>query len=87
MEPQEYLIQKADVIQKADIIIGVNKATGAESVFFGKSLLQIIAAGYEGKQGLRCMVARIPLDFGTDEPEMLAAACEVIKGSQDYEQS
>jgi hypothetical protein len=70
-------------IEHSDIIVGVDDTRGDETIFYGKSLLEVIAAGYEGAQGLRIKVLRVPLDFGSDEPEWLAAACLTLKGSCD----
>ncbi len=71
-------------IREADIIIGVNIATGAETIFFGPSPLQLTTAAYEGEtEELRPRIVRIPLDFESDEPEILAAACDAIKGRHD----
>jgi hypothetical protein len=75
-----------EVIREADIIIGVDKVTGAETIFFGQSLLTLVEGGYEGPEGLEAKVLRVPVDFGadSDEPEWLAAECLVVKGSQDF---
>ena len=74
-----------ETIEHADVIIGVNKEDGAETVFYGQSLLALIANGYEGPTGFACRVLRVPVDFSdeSDEPETLAAACLAWKGSCD----
>ncbi|HSB77551.1 MAG TPA: hypothetical protein VLM91_02090 [Candidatus Methylomirabilis sp.] len=70
-------------IEQADVIIGLNKANGVETVFYGLSLLTLISGGYEGPGGLRPTILRVPLDFNSDEPEWLAAACMTLKRSKD----
>lgn len=70
-------------IEQAEVIIGINKANGVETVSCGKSLLTLISAGYEGPGGLRPKILRVPLDFESDEPERLTAACMTLKRSHD----
>jgi hypothetical protein len=74
-----------EVIEQADVIIGVNKENGAETIFFGESLLKLIASGYEEPKSLACKVLRVLVDFSdeSDEPERLAAACLAWKESCD----
>jgi hypothetical protein len=65
----------------AGVIFGVNEKSGTESLFFGKATLErIIRTGHGKMLG----VMRVPLDFDTDEPEALGAACKVLKGSCCY---
>lgn len=70
-------------IERADIILGVNKVNGNETVFYGASMLKLIAGGDEGPKGHPLNVLRVPLDFDSDDPERLAAACLALKGSCD----
>jgi hypothetical protein len=70
-------------IERADVIIGVDMANDNKTLFYGRSMLKLIAEGYEGPQGVSLTVLRVPVDFNTDDPEWLAAACEAFKGGCD----
>jgi hypothetical protein len=72
-----------EVMEQADVVFGINKASGERTVFYGKSLLDLIASGYEGRAGLPLNILRVPIDFATDEPERLAAALFLVKGMHD----
>jgi len=65
-------------IRPADVVIGVNMDSGEEVVYFGRERLQ---AGPGGQ------VVKIPVNYSTDEPDLLAAACVTAKGSCDYGKS
>jgi hypothetical protein len=69
-------------IRSADVVIGVDLKTGDETVFYGLSLLRLIAQGLE-PEVLGLKVLRVPIDWDTDEPKQLAAACVAVKGSHD----
>jgi len=62
-------------IRPADVVIGVNLHNGEETVYYGLEHLQTGAKG---------RVEKIPVNYETDEPDMLAAACVTAKGSCDY---
>ena len=62
-------------IRPADVVIGVDSQSGEETVYYG---LQQLKAGAKGR------VVKIPVNYDTDEPDMLAAACVTAKGSCDY---
>jgi len=68
----EELIER---IRPADIVIGVDTRNGDEAVYFGLEKMK-------GQAGGR--VVKIPVDYSTDEPDLLAAACVTAKGSCDY---
>jgi hypothetical protein len=70
-------------LTEADIVFCVNVATGERMIYHGLSLMKLIAAGLEGPAGLATLVARVALDYDTDEPEELAALCLVLKGHTD----
>lgn len=69
-------------IQDAGVIFGVNSRTGGESLFFGKATLERILKTGQGKE---LPVIKVPVDFRTDDPEVLAAACLTLKGSHCYQ--
>ncbi len=76
----------SDELEKADVIIAVDTTNYSETIFYGKSLLQLAAYGYEisTDSGFPIYnVLRIPLDWDSDEPEVLADLCVTIKGSCD----
>ena len=76
----------SDVLEKADVIIAVDNTSYRETIFYGKSLLRLAAYGYEMSMGsgfCRYHVLKIPLDWDSDEPEILADLCVTIKGSCD----
>ena len=78
-------------VREADVVIGVNTSGNGsptdELVFYGRSLLQLIAGGYEGPTGLPLNVLRVPIDFENDDVEVLAALCLVEKGHHDLEKA
>jgi hypothetical protein len=63
------------VIRPADVVIGVSAHNGEETVYYG---LQHLQTGAKGR------VVKIPVNYDSDEPDMLAAACVTAKGSCDY---
>ncbi len=73
-------------IEEADVIFGVDITTGEETIFYGESLLMLIASGYEGPKATACIVLRVDVDFndGSMEPELLALTVKEVKGSCDY---
>lgn len=48
-------------------------------MFFGRSLLKLIAGGFEGPKGIPAKVVHIPIDWDSDEPEELLAIISVEK--------
>jgi hypothetical protein len=70
-------------IHMADVIFATNKITGAETIYYGRSMIELIANGYELEREL--YVVHVPVDFSdeSEEPEQLAAACLAWKGSCD----
>jgi hypothetical protein len=69
-------------IQGAHIIVGVDSRTGEKSLFFGRKSLERIVQSGEGKN---MIMMHVPVDFETDDVEMLCAACQAIKGSYCYD--
>ena len=55
-----------------------------KTVFYGKSLLELITHGYEGKGG-KAKIVRVDVNWNSDDPEKLAAACLAVKGHHDRE--
>jgi hypothetical protein len=67
--------------ETADVIFGVDVATGREILVFHRGELQKIAVtGMED----RLRVLRISIDSVGDELELLTAACEAYRGHHDY---
>jgi hypothetical protein len=66
-------------ISEADIVMGVDRGSGREVVFYGQSTL--LAAGLGGP-ALRLTIIRVSIDFDS-EYEQLAAACLALKGHYD----
>ena len=79
------MLPSEEEIAEADVIIGVNKETGSETLFYGTSLLTLIKHGYEEQQEIEIQLLRVPLDVDdtSEEPEKLAVLCLAIKGSCD----
>jgi hypothetical protein len=69
-------------IRDADVILGVDVRTGDRSLFYGRSALE---RGVETGEALSARFMIVPLDFATDELEMLVAACVILKGSCCYD--
>ena len=68
-------------ISEADIVMGVDRGSGREVVFYGQSTLDPVAAGLDGPAP-RLRIVRVPIDFNR-EYEQLAAACLAWKGHYD----
>jgi hypothetical protein len=66
---------------QADIVWGRDTATDETSLWFGKEAMRRIA---ESGVPERLRAVLFALDFATDDPERLAAALAVLKGSCDY---
>jgi len=65
----------------ADVIFGVDVATGREILVFDRGELPMIAV--TGMSD-RLRVLRISIDSASDELELLIAACEAYRGHHDY---
>ena len=65
----------------ADVIFGVDVATGREILVFDRGELPMIAV--TGMRD-RLRVLRISIDSAGDELELLIAACEAYRGHHDY---
>ncbi len=68
--------------ETADVIFGVDVASGREILVFGRSALRMIAVT---RMEDRLRVLRVSIDGAGDELELLAAACEAYRGHHDYE--
>ena len=79
-------ISRAD-IQDADIIFGVDTTDQSERIFYGKSWLTTLATDYKRLKGTAVRVLRVPIDWDSDEPEILGAMCMTLKGSCDFDQA
>lgn len=69
-------------IADADVVLGVDvRDSEYVCVFFGREALeQIVAAG----QSQALCVARVPVDFCTNDVEVLCAACVALKGAHCF---
>jgi hypothetical protein len=77
IDPQDPKLQRK--VREAEIVLGINQATGAPTVFYGRALLARIA--HEGTTAVK--MTGIMLDYETDDPQKLAALCTALKGSCD----
>jgi hypothetical protein len=69
-------------LKEADVIMGVDvRNPDNSSIFYGKATLERISKGSGGRT---LGVARVPVDFETDDLEALAAFCVHEKGSCCY---
>ena len=66
-------------ISEADIVMGVDRGSGREVVFYGQATLW--TAGLGGP-ALRLRIVRVSIDF-ISEYEQLAAVCLALKGHYD----
>ena len=73
-------------IERADVVIGVDLKSGRETVFYGSSLLRLIAEGLENPD-LNYRVCRVRIDFDSVDYGKLAAACLLCKGSHDLKET
>ena len=74
----------ADLVQRikdADVVLSVDVTTGMETVFYGKALLERPAQG----EGVKPKIVRLNINWHSDDPEKLAAACLAVKGHHDWE--
>ena len=81
------MIEWQDVVQQvkdADVVLGVDVATGMETVFYGKALLQRTAHVPEG-EGMKAKIVRVNINWHSDDRERIAAACLAVKGHHDWE--
>jgi hypothetical protein len=77
IDPQDPKLQRQ--VREAEIVLGINQATGVPTIFYGRALLARIA--HEGTTAVK--MTCIPLDYETDDPKKLAALCVALKGSCD----
>jgi hypothetical protein len=68
--------------ETADVIFGVDVASGQQILVFGRGALQMIAVSGVND---RLRVLRVAIDCAGDELELLIAACEAYRGHHDYE--
>jgi hypothetical protein len=68
--------------ETADVIFGIDVATGRETLVFHRSELQMIEV--KGMED-RLRVLRISIDGTGDELELLLAACEAYRGHHVYQ--
>ena len=81
------MIEWQDMVQRikdAEIVLGVDVATGIETAFYGKSLLELITHGHEGKR-VKAKIVRLNINWHSDDPEKIAAACLAVQGHHDWE--
>jgi len=81
------VLEWQDVVQQvkdADVVLGVDVATGMETVFYGKALLHRTAHDPEG-EGVKAKIVRLNINWHSEDPERIAAACLAVKGHHDWE--
>jgi hypothetical protein len=72
-------------IKNAGVIFGVDSATGAPSIFYGREMLKEIAKGHAAEWGPQKILAfKYDSNHG-DELEYFYAAVEVLKGECCYD--
>lgn len=69
-------------VQKADLVIGKDEASGREFVVFGRSILEAIV---DENHMAKVHPLVVPILQATDELEALIAAVREAKGYDDYE--
>jgi hypothetical protein len=69
-----------EILRLPDVIMGHDRLTGSETVFYGRDVLErILETGHsEGR------LLRVALDLESNEPELLAGALMAIRGRCDY---
>ncbi len=72
-----------DLINAADVILGVSREDGHEFLIFGREILERIATGKTGDEQ-PANVLRVEMDQETDDLERLIALITVLKGRHDY---
>lgn len=77
IDPKDLKLQRK--VREAEIVLGINQATGVPTVFYGRALLARIAQ--EGTTAVK--MTGIMLDYDTDDPKKLADLCVKLKGSCD----
>ncbi|MGH9770557.1 MAG: hypothetical protein ACRD4Q_02470 [Candidatus Acidiferrales bacterium] len=66
-------------IENADIIVAQHG--GEMTLFYGRDWLQAVL---ETGMPAGLVTLSVPIDWETDDPEVLTAACQVLKGQCDY---
>jgi hypothetical protein len=69
-------------LEAADVVIGRDVMSRREFVVFGRDALRRAATGEQQAHGLVVL-----LDQDTDELEYLCAACQTLKGRNEYRPS
>ena len=68
------------MVEGAELVFAVDHVTKGETVFYGAHRLKRII--FEGSEMLK--VLKVEVDWDSDDPEILAAACLEIKGQCDH---
>jgi hypothetical protein len=71
----------ADLINAADVILGVSREDGHEFLMYGRDVLERVARTGTEEPG---NVLRVEMDQETDDLEKLAALIAMLKGRHDY---
>jgi len=67
--------------ETADVILGIDVTTGHEILVFGRDALP--RSGATSDATGRLQILRVSIDCGSDELELLTAACEIYRGRHD----
>jgi len=68
--------------ETADVILGIDVTTGHEILVFGRDALP--RSGATSDATGRLQILRVAIDCGSDELELLTAACEIYRGRHDF---
>ena len=68
--------------ETADVIVGVDVATGQEILVFGRGA-RLMSQTMAATDQLR--VLRVTIDCASEELELLTTACEIYRGRHDYD--
>ena len=69
-------------LKGAAVLFAVDKKTQAEYLVFGRATLERVIAT---RRGELATVVKVPINFDTDDLEVLLAFCEVVKGGHCYD--
>ena len=67
---------------EADVVIGVNTEDDSHIIFYGVATLKRIVQNGKEKT---MRVVHVPIDWESEDPEVLAAFCVTFKGSHDWD--
>ena len=69
-------------IIEAHVVFGVSTEDGTHTIFYGTAILKRIVQNGKEKT---MRVVHVPIDWESEDPEVLAAFCITFKGSHDWD--